>query len=1353
MLAESRRKSMLQYVSEGASVADLDAAGYTLDEISILPNVNTKALNALASSKEYNRDRQGPSTQTTKTPTFSQEFDRDRQGIPQNNLESYSPTYRDYLRGGIEQGATALGVSEGNAKFLANRTAGSGGEMGFVDMLGVGAPLFIQEGSRQFERGYDTGSKTNMAMGALGVGVGAISAIPGAGLIAKGLTKGAEKVASKFLTREAEQAVPEVIQAIDAPVAREVTEAIPEVAPTPAIIRPDTQFRGNGSFSNNLESADVPFAYRVTGQTQIDDMIKSGMVRPNEGGYGKRGENTVHYGAMPEATPSTIANTPKADPNKGFTIVADKTKIAGKEGPATLDDLQHIWTIRNGEMVDILPEVRLKNLDYKAPEVAPLVDQTVAALGTAPKTPYKPTMFQTTEAGKIKLNPNSLMEFYSPTVETIRNVEFPAKGYKGSELLKFLRDKAPGVRKTEVDALGLKIDPQKRYTREEALAEVEGKSYKVYAEEVDDTIYKSSQRQDISDPEISFSTIKINATREGDTFMPSHGYTHYDPETIAHSRNSIREDAQGKRYLLVEEVQSDLVQAGSAKPRGALTRDEAYQEAISQSVKSFGKDPKKLILYKKDQKFYDSVFKTSSEDARLLALKTKGVDVPKEELDNLEKLRVETQTLSRNHNYDDELYSIFDDLGYGESRSIDRRMNAITKAPLTEDADAVRLALQSAMAKADESDATSIVIPNLQRIVTAQGRGARYGTENYDKYMKAGSGFQKTYVDGVDSFIAQLKKEYGDAIKIEQIELPYTNKTTYYSDAMSGRDVPLDNTALRIDFSGLKGVNLKSGQFAEGGVVEEEQMDRLMQEGGIAGSNVAREPVTGNEVPPGALPSEVRDDVSAQLSEGEYVVPADVVRFFGVKFFEDLRMQAKQGMSTMEANGRIGGAAVNDQGVPMGQEDDDLSPEEEQMLNEALGQAAPKTGMAYGGMVMGMAEGGDAPAPATTGFDRTKFKLSDYANTGMEVRQYYNPKTKETRMFQFINGVSLGAIPDGFVPYTAGMEEQPATSGADSNTSNNAAGGGGSGNTGGYGNGDGGPSGGGEGGSGTTGTGINYTNWAEKNRDAINADPYQFGLDALNDTTGKMASKGLGGLGLLSGNMLLAGAGLAVKTVSKIQNIAEANAALQIMDAKGLSGSEQYKELEKAIGTAVSDLPLAQQALVKTGLAGSGDGFSKAYLTLEETPKVPTQSAAVQPSNNKEVGSTGTTVAGPPSTPVGGGMPAATKTGSTNAAVGSADDKNDYNPPSNKDKNSGGGTGTATTPTKAQVSQYTSSNQTTPTTPTKAQVSQYTSSNQTKSTTTTKAPANAGSTRFEKGGLVTKTKKTTPKAKGLAGKQ
>jgi len=126
--------------------------------------------------------------------------------------------------------------------------------------------------------------------------------------------------------------------------------------------------------------------------------------------------------------------------------------------------------------------------------------------------------------------------------------------------------------------------------------------------------------------------------------------------------------------------------------------------------------------------------------------------------------------------------------------------------------------------------------------------------------------------------------------------------------------------------------------FNEGGLAMEEQMTMaFMDEGGIIDDDMDVDPVSGNEVPPGSLAEEVRDDIPAQLSEGEYVVPADVVRYYGVKFFEDLRERAKIGLAEMEANGRIGGEPVPDGGPKMG--DSPLSPEEQAAVNSILGMA------------------------------------------------------------------------------------------------------------------------------------------------------------------------------------------------------------------------------------------------------------------------------------------------------------------------------------------------------------------------------------------------------------------------------
>jgi len=78
-------------------------------------------------------------------------------------------------------------------------------------------------------------------------------------------------------------------------------------------------------------------------------------------------------------------------------------------------------------------------------------------------------------------------------------------------------------------------------------------------------------------------------------------------------------------------------------------------------------------------------------------------------------------------------------------------------------------------------------------------------------------------------------------------------------------------------------------------------------EGGFLDDGASVDPVSGNEVPVGSLAEEVRDDVPAQLSEGEFVVPADVVRFIGLDKLMKMRNAAKAGLADMEAEGQVGG--------------------------------------------------------------------------------------------------------------------------------------------------------------------------------------------------------------------------------------------------------------------------------------------------------------------------------------------------------------------------------------------------------------------------------------------------------------
>ena len=80
------------------------------------------------------------------------------------------------------------------------------------------------------------------------------------------------------------------------------------------------------------------------------------------------------------------------------------------------------------------------------------------------------------------------------------------------------------------------------------------------------------------------------------------------------------------------------------------------------------------------------------------------------------------------------------------------------------------------------------------------------------------------------------------------------------------------------------------------------------EQGGLNQEGGSIDPVSGNDVPPGALQEEVRDDIDARLSEGEFVFPADVVRYIGLEKLMMMRQAAKAGLVKMEDMGQMGNA-------------------------------------------------------------------------------------------------------------------------------------------------------------------------------------------------------------------------------------------------------------------------------------------------------------------------------------------------------------------------------------------------------------------------------------------------------------
>jgi len=176
-----------------------------------------------------------------------------------------------------------------------------------------------------------------------------------------------------------------------------------------------------------------------------------------------------------------------------------------------------------------------------------------------------------------------------------------------------------------------------------------------------------------------------------------------------------------------------------------------------------------------------------------------------------------------------------------------------------------------------------------------------------------------------------------------------------------------------------------------------DQME-MFQDGGLKDQGGSKDPVSGNDVPSGSLKEEVRDDIDAKLSPGEFVFPADVVRFIGLEKLMLMRDKAKRGLARMEEMGQMGNSdeATIDDDVPFGMEDLIIvagSPD-----NEMSKGGVPS--YSRGGQLLGF----DGYVPPTT---------------------YHNPDTGQEMVSTKIGGKFFPPLPKGFVEKPKKAEAKP----------------------------------------------------------------------------------------------------------------------------------------------------------------------------------------------------------------------------------------------------------------------------------------------------------------------------------------
>ena len=117
-----------------------------------------------------------------------------------------------------------------------------------------------------------------------------------------------------------------------------------------------------------------------------------------------------------------------------------------------------------------------------------------------------------------------------------------------------------------------------------------------------------------------------------------------------------------------------------------------------------------------------------------------------------------------------------------------------------------------------------------------------------------------------------------------------------------------DNKADLNDDGSLSSYEKARGEAVQKAMVDDPEQDEKYAHGGMPcgmDEGLMVDPVSGNDIPIGSTAENVRDDIEIMISEGEYVLPADVVKWHGLKHIMDMESEAKMGLMGMYGMGLI----------------------------------------------------------------------------------------------------------------------------------------------------------------------------------------------------------------------------------------------------------------------------------------------------------------------------------------------------------------------------------------------------------------------------------------------------------------
>ena len=344
------------------------------------------------------------------------------------------------------------------------------------------------------------------------------------------------------------------------------------------------------------------------------------------------------------------------------------------------------------------------------------------------------------------------------------------------------------------------------------------------------------------------------------------------------------------------------------------------------------------------------------------------------------------------------------------------------QVPITTKTETMLKGLQASIVLAKKQGLNKIIIPSYRQFDKTRGYGEPSADESvfkdlYDQAFKKAFNILKTDSKGtlkLNTKKIKIAKE-GSAPSSYVDNMPHYGGADFYEDF-----------AYEIDISNFEfDPDKQAFRFSKGGTLMDGQME-LFNEGGLRDEGGQIEPESGNKVPSGSLKEEVADDIPVMMSEGEFVFPADVVRFIGLNTLMKMRQDAKQGLKMMEEMGQMGNS--EEATIP-----DDIPFEMADLI--VVSGDAPKK-MQSGGLLDDprfKRPTGGGGTPTITPEDKKEMEdallRTGYGNVVM--KRYVNADG-DVKYIPFINGEPQMEIPEGYELDESAPKQQSSIGGGDS---------------------------------------------------------------------------------------------------------------------------------------------------------------------------------------------------------------------------------------------------------------------------------------------------------------------------------